>query len=33
VPGVYPFQWQMVQDGVRWFGEPTALLEITVVRR
>jgi hypothetical protein len=31
VPGVYPFQWQMVQDGVRWFGEPTALLPITVV--
>lgn len=31
VPGVYPFQWQMVQDGVRWFGEPTSLLLVTVV--
>jgi hypothetical protein len=31
MPGVYPFQWQMVQDGVRWFGEPTGLLLITVV--
>ena len=31
LPGVYPFQWQMVQDGVRWFGEPTAPLLITVI--
>jgi hypothetical protein len=31
VPRVYPFQWQMVQDGVRWFGEPTAPLLITVI--
>jgi hypothetical protein len=23
VPGLYHFQWQMVQDGVGWFGEPS----------
>jgi hypothetical protein len=29
-PGVYPFQWKMIQEGVVWFGEPTQLLQIAV---
>jgi hypothetical protein len=29
-PGVYPFQWRMIQEDVRWFGELTAPLQITV---
>ena len=28
LPGKYPFQWRMVQDGVAWFGAPTPLVEI-----
>ncbi|WP_369942103.1 RHS repeat domain-containing protein [Xanthomonas medicagonis] len=30
-PGAYNFQWQMVQDGVEWFGVPTANVAVTVV--
>ena len=29
-PGVYPFQWRMIQEAVRWFGEPTELVQVTV---
>lgn len=29
-PGVYNFQWQMVEEGKEWFGEKTENLEITV---
>jgi len=31
IPGSYTFQWQMVQDGVGWFGTPTSSVTITVV--
>jgi YD repeat-containing protein len=29
-PGIYNFQWQMVQDGVEWFGAPSEDLAINV---
>lgn len=29
-PGTYNFQWQMVQDGVEWFGVPTPSASIVV---
>ncbi len=29
-PGVYNFQWQMVQDGVEWFGVYTSNVAVTV---
>lgn len=29
-PGIYNFQWQMYQDGVKWFGEPSENVAITV---
>lgn len=29
-PGVYAFQWQMVQDGVEWFGVYTTNVAVTV---
>jgi hypothetical protein len=29
-PGSYNFQWQMVQDGVEWFGTPTPNIVIDV---
>lgn len=29
-PGTYNFQWQMLQEGVRWFGQPSDTLSITV---
>ncbi len=29
-PGTYNFQWNMVQDGVEWFGTPTDNVAITV---
>lgn len=29
-PGKYTFQWRMVQDGVAWFGPPTAPVEVDV---
>ena len=29
-PGPHAFQWQMVQDGAEWFGEPTANLLVQV---
>lgn len=29
-PGRYPFRWQMVQDGVTWFGDVTTDLTILV---
>lgn len=29
-PGVYNFQWQMVQDGVEWFGVYTTNVAVTV---
>jgi hypothetical protein len=28
--GIYNFQWQMVQDGVEWFGDYTPNVQITV---
>ena len=28
--GTYPFQWQMVQEGVEWFGAASPLTQITV---
>ncbi len=28
--GDYPMQWQMVQEGAEWFGEPTAMVSVTV---
>jgi len=31
-PGVYNFQWRMVQDGVEWFGEKTSNVAVSVVR-
>jgi hypothetical protein len=27
----FPFQWRMAQDGVEWFGEPTAFIPIWVM--
>ncbi len=30
VPGTYNFQWQMVQDGVAWFGDLTPNLAVSV---
>lgn len=30
-PGFYNFQWQMVETGLEWFGEPTPSLAIQVV--
>ena len=30
-PGSHAFQWQMLQEGVQWFGEPTPVRTITVV--
>ena len=30
VAGVYQFQWQMVQDGVEWFGAPSANVAVSV---
>ena len=30
VPGTYNFQWQMVQDGVAWFGDKTPNVAVTV---
>ena len=32
-PGSYNFQWQMVQDGVEWFGAKTPNMAIQVVPR
>ena len=29
-PGVYNFQWKMVQDGLQWFGEPSENVPVTV---
>ncbi len=29
-PGTYDFQWQMVQDGLEWFGEVTPVIHIVV---
>ena len=29
-PGIYTFQWQLVQDGVTWFGALTPAMGITV---
>ncbi len=29
-PGVYDFQWQMLQDGVQWFGQKSENVKITV---
>jgi hypothetical protein len=29
-PGIYDFQWQMVQEGVKWFGQLTENRSITV---
>jgi hypothetical protein len=30
-PGGYAFQWQMLLEGVQWFGQPTPAQTITVV--
>jgi len=30
-PGAYNFQWQMVQDGVEWFGEKTSNTAVSVI--
>ncbi|MDD3176008.1 MAG: NBR1-Ig-like domain-containing protein [Candidatus Nanoarchaeia archaeon] len=30
-PGAYNFQWQMVQDGVEWFGDKTPNVAVAVV--
>jgi RHS repeat-associated protein len=32
-PGSYNFQWQMVQDGVEWFGAKTPNMAVQVVPR
>ena len=32
IPGVYNFQWRMVQDGVEWFGDLTRNVSINVIR-
>lgn len=29
-PGTYNFQWQMVQEGVGWFGAPSTNIAVTV---
>ena len=29
-PGVYSFQWQMLQEGIAWFGQPSSPLTIDV---
>lgn len=29
-PGVYTFQWRMVEDGVQWFGPATGAVQISV---
>ena len=29
--GTYPFQWQMVQDGVGLFGQPSPVVNVTVL--
>jgi hypothetical protein len=31
-PGAYNFRWQMVRDGVEWFGEKTSNVAVSVVR-
>ncbi|MCD6367057.1 MAG: hypothetical protein J7L46_05915, partial [Bacteroidales bacterium] len=31
IEGLYNFQWKMIQDGVEWFGTPTALNFIPVI--
>lgn len=31
VAGTYNFQWQMVQEGVAWFGDVTPTLQVSVV--
>jgi RHS repeat-associated protein len=31
-PGVYNFQWRMVQDGVQWFGADTTNVAVTVTQ-
>lgn len=30
-PGVYPFQFQIVEENVRWVGVPSGLLQISVI--
>src|SRR5205807_2116475 len=30
-PGTYNFQWQMVQDGVAWFGDLTPNVPVNVI--
>jgi hypothetical protein len=30
VPGTYVFQWQMVQEGMRWFGESSTRVNVEV---
>jgi NTE family protein len=29
-PGTYNFQWQMLQEGVEWFGDPSQNIAVTV---
>jgi hypothetical protein len=29
-PGTYNFQWQMLQEGVEWFGQASANVAVTV---
>ena len=29
--GTYPFQWQMIQDGVGYFGQPTPVVSVAVL--
>ena len=30
IPGSYDFQWEMVRDGVAWFGSPSANVVVTI---
>ena len=32
IPGTYNFQWEMVQDGVQWFGDTTSNIVIVVTQ-
>ena len=32
-PDTYPMRWQMLQDAVEWFGEPSAALSVNVEAR
>jgi hypothetical protein len=32
-PGKYKFQWRMVQEGKGWFGQPSELVEVEIIKQ